>query len=758
MTEFSFNPSFGYIFIVVVAVVLLLTVLLLVPHHGRTSRRRRMVLWALRLAAVLVLLWIMLRPTVVYTQRQPQPATLVVLSDVSRSMQVTDMVGGRSRFAAMQDLVNQSADKFNMLRDRLTLNFYTFAEAAVPLEIDEQGWKEKQIDLGAEPAGEQSAIGAALQEVLRRESVQRLAGIVMMTDGAWRAYPPRDAPPQAAARRMADLGIPLYALGFGEARSPDQARDVRLDELVTNPTVFVKNRLDVSATLTVNGYARRELPVQLLFENEAAEMEPVAAAQWSAAANGERLPVSLNYVPQSPGERKLTLRVAPQDGELITNNNELSTFVTVLEGGVSVLYLEGGVRYEARFLRSAVDASPDIQVDYLALSRPTNKFDVSDRFEPGKYDVVILGNVDASAFAPGDLEKLAEMVRAGAGLLMTGGFHSFGPGGYGQTPLAELLPVRMGRLERQRFGEPVRGDLHWPGPIAMRPAGPLGVGHPIMQLAPGEENLAVWFRLPPLDGANRFNRLAPTAVVLAESADNQRRPLLVAGQPGGEVRVLAFAGDSTWHWPLEGFKEQHQRFWRQLMLWLARKEDTREGVWIKLDRRRYAPRQRVLFEVGARSEDGQSLEDVVLAVRVVLPDGEAREVTLSHRDGQQIGTFLETIEAGDYTIEVSATAADQPMGKAKARFLVFPYDLELDNPAADPGLLASLAQLTEPSGGRTLAPEELSDLLDELHRQPPQYEILQQTKLTYYDRWEVFMLFVVLMSVEWFLRKRWGLV
>ncbi len=50
---------------------------------------------------------------------------------------------------------------------------------------------------------------------------------------------------------------------------------------------------------------------------------------------------------------------------------------------------------------------------------------------------------------------------------------------------------------------------------------------------------------------------------------------------------------------------------------------------------------------------------------------------------------------------------------ASARFLVFAQDIELDNAAADASGLDSLAAMT---GGRSLAPEELPDLIDELAR------------------------------------------
>ena len=87
------------------------------------------------------------------------------------------------------------------------------------------------------------------------------------------------------------------------------------------------------------------------------------------------------------------------------------------------------------------------------------------------------------------------------------------------------------------------------------------------------------------EGANKLEHLKPTAQVLAESQSGE--PLLVATEAGG--RIMAFAGDSTWHWWMEGFESQHKRFWRQVILWLARKDETSDGaVWVKLAQRRFA--------------------------------------------------------------------------------------------------------------------------------------------------------------------------
>jgi hypothetical protein len=337
-----------------------------------------------------------------------------------------------------------------------------------------------------------------------------------------------------------------------------------------------------------------------------------------------------------------------------------------------------------------------------------------------------------------------------------GGFRTFGPGGYYATPLAELLPVKMDPFERLQPQDPIgaRTDLQIPGPLAMLPARPLGTRHFVMSLAPPSENMETWQKLPPLEGANKWGSLKPTAQVLAETPDG--KPLLAVQEAGG--RVMAFAGDSTWHWWMQGHLTEHKRFWRQAILWLAHKDDQNQGsVWIHLDQRRFAPGGHMEFTAGANSPHGEPVLNATFKTEIVLPSGARRPVNLVRQGDQMSGVFSETQASGDYTIEVTA-AGDSLLGTAKARFLVFEQDLELDNAAADPTLLGSLARVTAQAGGQLLAPEELSTLVERLKKEPLDLETKTDEKQSPWDTWPFFIVFVSLLCVEWVLRKRWGLV
>ena len=761
-----FYPVGDSYLLVAVAALVLLGLLALVPLRGRATGLRRVTLIVLRTAVIVMVVLAMLRPTLVYTETKKQSATLVLLADKSRSMSVADTIGNKSRWEALRRALDDTQTALAALAEDFELKAYTFDTQARPVAVDVDSGK---ISLGDEPDGEQTAIGAVLDGVLRREDGNRLLGVILLSDGAQRAYAPRDLPPQTPAASMKHLGYKLYTVPLGQARGLGQVKDVAVKDLLVNPTVFEKNELAIAAQVRLDGYAGAEIPLEVLFESPAGEMELVAGELLKPTAAGQLLPVDLSHAPQQTGEYKLTLRVAPQPGELVTTNNELSTFVNVMGGGLSVLYLEGALRREVKFLRRALDASPDVNVDYWRIDaqKPeTRPGEMSDFFVPGKYDVYILGDLDSTAFRDDELKNLAEAVDRKAGLIMLGGFHSFGPGGYANTALADttsspprsVLPVVPDRLERQNFDEPIRSDVHLPGPLIVRPT-VLGQSHFALKLAGSrEESLAIWEKLPPLDGANRFRKLAPLAQTLAVAsgpAAGRNRPLLVY-HLYGNGRVLAFAGDSTWQWWMRGYESAHKRFWRQIVLWLARKNESAEGnVWVQLAQRRFAPAQRVEFTAGAKSAGGEPVTDATYEAFVTLPDRTRQSVRLVRQGEQMIGSFRQTRTAGDYKIEVTARQNGVELGTGRARFLVFEQDLELDNAAADTATLESLAAMT---GGKSLAPEQLPQLIEELAGRTEDLEIEQQVKETFWDSWPFFLVLVGLLGVEWYLRKRWGLV
>jgi hypothetical protein len=604
-------------------------------------------------------------------------------------------------------------------------------------------------------SADETAIGAAIDDCLRVTAGRTLAGIVVLSDGGQHAYAPRDLPPQTAARRLGETGTPLWSITFGQQRGAGQGRDAAVVNLAAAEKVYVKNSLEVAGRVRLEGLAG-EAVVRLLAEDDKGRMEEVARTTVRAPPAGGEEPVRLTWTPRSVGERKIALSVELQEGEVILANNELSTFVDVVDGGLRVLYLEGALRVEQRFLRRVLASSPDMQVDFQWIdSSRRDRWPVDlGRVVAGDHDVFLIGDLDAAALRPDDLRTILGKVNAGAGIGMLGGFHAFEAGGWASSAIGPLVPFEPDRLARQPFDEPVREGLHLPGPLKMLPDRTFG-GVSILRLGQGgKDTPAAWDSLPALEGANRLGRLVPAAKPLAVTPDGQ--PLLVAREYGAG-RVLAFAADSTWRWAMQGAGEQHRRFWRQMVLWLAKQDDAEQDtLWVRLAQRRISPGTPLEFDAGLTKPDGSAVADVTMDGTLIAPDGQRRPIRVARQAGGFSGLISECDEPGDWTLVVKAAKPGEPAPRERrARFTVFRQDLELANPRANPLLMRQLAEVT-PGGVRM--PEELPAIFTEIAARPPAFETKEQWSYTPWDTWPMLLALAGCLCSEWFLRKRWGLV
>jgi len=748
MVRVDVYPIFGsYLFVLLCAVVLCAVVVMSRPTSDQFPRYgQRLLLW-LRCLALLLLLLGMLRPTLVHTVSQRLSAVVNILLDQTQSMTRNDEIGGKTRFVVAKESLHSAAPQLKRLQQQTEVRTFTFDTALTPLELQNG----LVTDLPEHPKGQETAIGLTLDMIRERSAGKRVLAAVMLTDGAQRTRPSRDILPQEAAGRLRDAGIPLYTVPFGQASQDTNVRDISVESLQANDRVFVKNTLLVSGTLRLTGFADQMIPVQLLFETADGKQEIVAQTTVQAKEDGQLIPFRLSYAPQTVGLFKYTVRVPPQEREVTDRNNEQSSFIQVVEGGLRVLFILGQPNFEQGPLRQSLNASPDIDVHYLRVDKPGRLAEALR--EPDPYNVFVFGDIEAAMFSRAELQTLVDQVRKESGLMMLGGLYAFAAGGYDDTPLAAASPVVLRRSNRQPVGGPIQTDLHWSSnpPIPMLMTEP-GQRHYVTQFdADPRMNARRWAALPPLLGANRFDQLKPGATTLAVGLN--RQPLLVA-QMHGAGRVLAFAGDSTYRWPLAGFEEEHKTFWRQVILWLAKMEDGGKGAcWITVENNRLLPGDTAKFQVFLRSEDGEYVKNFPAKVTVLKSDNTTETVALVSEEGIPTGSFRSTDFSGDYQIQAEATYKGEPH-HATARFLVQDRNLELDNPVPYPKLLADISAMT---GGESVPPEQLGRLLEKLIQQSDELVEKRETKRTLFDSWYFLLAFVLILATEWGLRKYWGL-
>jgi uncharacterized membrane protein len=383
-------------------------------------------------------------------------------------------------------------------------------------------------------------------------------------------------------------------------------------------------------------------------------------------------------------------------------------------------------------------------------------FPIDDIFleELKNFDVVVLDDFSYRAyFNPVYLERVRDFVRDGGGLAMFGGARSFDNGGYGDSALREVLPVELdGKGNFQ-----ARGDVH----ATLTPA---GKAHPITRLLPDSKaNEETWRKMPVLTGLNPVRSVrGETLLTAATEGVEAGAPLLAIGR-FGKGRTLALMSDDVWRWNFiaVGSKEtpqNHLKLIRQSIRWLAQ-EPAFEQVQI-LPVATAQPGEKVPIKIKVLNDDFTPLRQAAVQLRVFSPEGEPIVVPTAPEgeEGEYRGEFTPTKE-GIYRVEAEASISGRTLGRDKNTFTAAYSYGEMDDGLPRLDLLKKIA---ESSKGEYFSINDWNDrtfdkIAGKLEQIAPS-EIVEQRQVRLWNNLWPFGLILTLLSIEWWMRRKWGLI
>lgn len=723
--------------------------------RAEPRRGRRAALLALRAGSALLAVFLVLEPALELLQTARVRNRLAVLVDASRSMNFPSGAGNETRAAATARFLDASRRELEDLAGRVDLEWFTFGADVAPTSADEAA-----RGVGAR-AGRTDLLGA-LEAVGPNAgaSSRKLAGVLVVSDGADNAALAGGLDPQARARLRA-LGAPVNAVAVGRSAP----RDLAVERVAVDDFAFVRNTLTIEATLRARGIPDEEIQVVLRREGAV-----VASAPVKLEAGKDRYVVPLSFRPDTTGTFVFTVAAPVLEGEAVPENNSRSFVLRVIRDRVRVLLVAGRPSWDERFLRGLLKQDPNVDlVSFFILRSNTDEpgpqeelslipFPVAEIFgeQLKTFDAVVFVNFAYAPYRGLDIDRylpnLRDYVRNGGAFAMLGGEQSFGEGRYGETALAEILPLA-----------PVDGA--GAVPEAFRPALTAeGRRHPVTSLAPGEgPNADAWAALPPLSRLNLTRALAPgqgAAVLLeAPGVTVQGRPApVVAVREVGQGRTLAVTTDSAWHWGFLAAESgqgdrAYQRFWNAALRWLVR--DPGLGpLQVEPDAPAVEPGGAVGIDLNVRGSDFGPAPGKKVAVELVDETGRAvaRGEAIAGADGTA-RVELVPPRPGAYKVVARAEAAPgAPAEVATTAVAVRGAGPEDADAAPRPELLEAVAEAT--GGAFSALPG--GDLPALKLADPEVVEVGRRKAVPVWNHLWILLALAGTLGGEWILRRRWG--
>lgn len=707
---------------------------------GKGTRGQRigeLVAWALALGTVVVAI---AQPVWLEESGRQEAGRVVVLVDSSASMDVLE--DNTPRSAAVASALEQVRAAAG---DVEVFSFSEDVQPGAPVRFEGRG----------------TDVGVALSVIADRYLGQQLRGVVLITDGIDRGGLRRSlatvSTPEEGAAHAPPLPGPLTVYQMG---SVSRLHDVSITEVVTGGFAFLRTPFTLTATL--RGPAGATLPVTLSREGRLVSTQSVTLDDDGKGT------LDFKVVPTAVGRFAWELSVPVDPDDAVPGNNTYPVVIRVVRDRTRVLQVSGSPSYDQKFLRLFLKEDPSVDLVSFFILRTREDFGAgwgSDELsliafpyqrlfseELETFDLVILQNFNYRPYFDWDatqlLENIAKYVREGGALVMTGGDRSFDLGEYSNTPIAGVLPVRLGVN-----GSPTDETPFRPVPTAA------GRSHPITQVSTGNgDSSAVWSTLPEMDGFNYTGGLVSGAAALlnhptATEADGEPVPILAVREVE-RGRVMSLAVDASWRWSFseaaEGRGNQvYLRFWKNALRWLVADPEDRRVVVVP-SRENVFLGDDVRLTIKVRDAGYGAVSDRRVTGTVQAPDGKTTPVDIvTGPTGEGVVSYQPTMQgAHRVRVQTSDALADQ----GETVFAVSSRDPELLEIVPDATFLTALGDAYGERGRVYAAGETGPPLLDDDAQRvvPERHEVdLASAPL-------IALIFGLCSSLAWWIRRRGG--
>ena len=681
------------------------------------SRVVRAALMGVRGLGLFLLFLLLGEPLLSLISHRNDKPVLAVLIDQSRSMTIRDKTGDRKEtlFKTLNapDLrrVGEAGEVLYSVFDTKLHLLQSFANDSITFN------------------GEGTDIGGALRQLKAQTSEKNLQAVLLISDG-------NATTGSSPLFEAEETGVPVFAVGIGDTNEP---HDVMVQKVLANSITYVGNKVPVGATLKSSGMSSERVEVTLLeggktLDRKTIQLEP----------GTREYDVPLSFVPEADGTKKLTVEVSQLPDEVSTQNNKSSFFVKVLKSKMRVVLIAGGPSSDVAAIRQALQDDANIEVRPF-IDRGNGQFyeGVLTDQELRAAECIVLVGYPGPKSSSSAVQTVAAAVGAGKGVLFV----------LSRTTDLRKLQALQAFLP---FSVSVRGGDETQTFLAVVES---QRNNTILRVT---SSLDVWGKLPPSFTLDEPFRAKPEDIILA-TVRGQLSPgtgPLILSRNVNRSKSLAILCYGLWRWKsysdgIPGSERMLENLFSNSVRWLVTRDDEKP-VQVRPSKEVFGGSEPVEFTGQVYDENYHPIDDAEVSLSVTQK-GQASQLTLTSLGSGRFEGAFDALPEGDYTYTARAAAGGRQLGEEHGSFSVGGLNVEYLETKANKLLLQQVAART---GGRYLERNELGRLAQDLSSlpgfRPRDVSLARQFEL-WNTTWMLGIV-VVLFAVEWFLRKKHGML
>ena len=503
-------------------------------------------------------------------------------------------------------LIDQSASQTLLDRARITENRTTEIDAALAARPNTQVHR---IEVNDGPDDTGSLLMTALSEQLSKLPSERIAGIILLSDGL--LHDLELAP---------ELPAPLHLMLSGKKSDWDRRVTVK------NAPAFAI--LDEEITLTLRIEDSGAAPATPVIVPLIISVDGGPPQSYQVPLNQDlSLPITLPHA----GRNIIQFETPKVAGELTDRNNSALVQINGVRDRLRVLLVSGQPHAGGRIWRNLLKSDSAVDLVHFTILRSPNKqdgvpvdelslipFPTRELFmeKIHDFDLIIFDRYKRRGILPAlYLDNVVDYVRNGGAVLVAAGPDFASANSLYRSPLSNILPAEP---TARVITKPLRPKLT-----------AVGQKHPVTaNLSSDKTEWGRWLR--------QIEVTQKSGHILMSGADE--RPLLILDRQG-EGRVALLASDHAWLWHrgFEGGGPQRELL-RRLAHWMMKEPDLEEET---LTARAYGDGLKIIR---------QSLQDNIAPVTVTSPSGNKSLLNLKQTAPGRFEADLQTDELGLYRL------------------------------------------------------------------------------------------------------------
>jgi hypothetical protein len=565
--------------------------------------------------------------------------------------------------------------------------------------VEDLNFKEKKTDYSE-----------VINTVINNHFNENIGAMILVGDGIYNQG-------KNPVNLLSEVNFPIYTIGFGDTT---EIMDSRIQDIRVNRTSFSGNKFPVEIDAQFSKLKGK--PIRLSIFQDKREVASVMVTP-----PNQNFFYSNEFILDAgeAGLKHFLAKTETVENERNTKNNQAGFVINVLEKKQKILILSDGPHPDIGAIKNTLDLQTTYDVSvFTEEPYPANLSD---------FNLLILNQLPTSGKSAADIVKNAQNSRIP--ILFIVGNKTFLP--------------QLNALSQGATISPLAGSGEEAQAILNSSYATFNLSEDFKEILSRFPPLQVSFADYELDAG--FTPLFYQKIMNIETA----KPLLATGTLNGRKTGFIF-GEGIWRWRLYNYNaNQNQALFNelvnQLVQYLALRQN--EDNFIIDFKPVYAETDDIILKAEVYNDAFERINSEEVKIKIQNATNEEFEFTF---DVQGSNYFLNAghLPIGDYTFSANVDIGGKTFNET-GKFTITPVNFENLDLRANHNLLY---QLANKSGGRFYAPNQSEQMIMDLQnntrlKATNYYQEMINELLNL--KW-LFFVVLILLSVEWFLRKFWG--